>query len=406
MGGRRDHVSGGLTPRERRAPLRAYFRVAPMNHPIGRILRAALLLQTIGLLLSVGLGGGGLTLPAIAHWGGDSAVAPWCDRILLALLMAAAGSAALFRSRVGAGSTAALMGVVAVVSGYQAVPHVALEISAHATRWGLPLVLLIVFTARARGPHHDWGSRRVEALMRACVAGTFAAHGIEALTVHPTFVGLLAGTAQRLFGANLVLGGARATLRVIGTVDIVVALAVLVVPRRFEALLWYMAFWGFATAASRTMAMGWVGLGPTLLRVANGAMPLGLLLVSRSAAFTRCSSAAPRLFTEPDGLRSRGSSAAMVRGIVDTFREDHRFAAIEFRVEAPPSMQVRGPGVTDEVEDRLFERFFSRAGPRAGRPGDRARPGPGARGGGGPRRTRPGDVGALGWSPVRSDPPG
>jgi hypothetical protein len=256
-----------------------------MSRRVAQVLRIALVLQTCGLAGGVFLGGDVLFSPALVGWGVDMELAHTMDQLCAALALAAALTVLALRVRVVAALLAALMLLAATVGGLGPAPLAYLAIPAHATRWGLPLLLALApaesLGPRAVSPATD--ERRTEAILRVCIASTFAAHGLEALAMHPSFSALLQGSAARLFGADLPALAVARTLLVIGLLDLFVASAALVGPRRrIAALVWYMAIWGLITAMSRAIVFGPPGLTATLLRAANGGLPIALLLHWRS----------------------------------------------------------------------------------------------------------------------------
>ncbi|MFG0265712.1 MAG: hypothetical protein ACF8AM_11275, partial [Rhodopirellula sp. JB055] len=65
-------------------------------------------------------------------------------------------------------------------------------------------------------------------------------------------------------------------LVVIGILDILVALALLIF--RSRAAAFYMVVWGLVTAASRMTALGMDAWPETWIRIANGGVPLAILI--------------------------------------------------------------------------------------------------------------------------------
>ncbi|MGY6558936.1 MAG: hypothetical protein ACXIT9_06605 [Nitritalea sp.] len=102
--------------------------------------------------------------------------------------------------------------------------------------------------------------------LRVGLGLTFFSHGLEALYQHPHFIDYLIGTARR-FGFRLRESQAIQVLRVIGAVDVVVAVWVLVRP--WSGLMFWMAFWGFLTAFSRLTELGLEQYPQVLLRSFN-----------------------------------------------------------------------------------------------------------------------------------------
>ena len=149
--------------------------------------------------------------------------------------------------------------------------HSELTVLAHATRWGLPLVLWGMIRNLRRNPPAIRPSSPLTHLAVACTSLTFAAHGWEAWTLHPPFQDLIHGFSGVL-GVRISPAGVAAHLKVIGVMDLVLA-AVILVWRRPGIFLW-MACWGLITALSRPVIMGLEAWPELAVRVANSGLPL------------------------------------------------------------------------------------------------------------------------------------
>ena len=103
---------------------------------------------------------------------------------------------------------------------------------------------------------------------------TFVGHGIEALRHSGPFVDLMIGTVRRWTDLRLTQATAEDLLTVIGLQDLL--LAGLLLLRRWRWIAGWMAFWGIVTALSRVTAMGMDSWYETVLRLANGGVPLTL----------------------------------------------------------------------------------------------------------------------------------
>lgn len=112
-------------------------------------------------------------------------------------------------------------------------------------------------------------ARWVSLVLRVAVAGEFLGHGIFSLQGKESFIELLTG-------AGLSHQAATTLLPIIGTVDITLAVVVLVWPIR--AVLLWMAFWGFLTALARPIAGEPVW--DFVERWPNWGAPLALLLLA------------------------------------------------------------------------------------------------------------------------------
>jgi acid phosphatase type 7 len=147
------------------------------------------------------------------------------------------------------------------------VPFSSWALPAHASRMLAPLVLALWHRPGAAA----W-------LARGAVAVTFLVHGVEALALHPHFIDFILVADMRIFGLGLTQSSAETLLILIGVQDLVLALLI-VSGRDLRPVLAFAAFWGFVTAASRMVMGGQYATHLTLMRAANGGLPLVLLLL-------------------------------------------------------------------------------------------------------------------------------
>jgi len=143
-----------------------------------------------------------------------------------------------------------------------------------AVRWGAPLALILWLPWPGR-QQISW--RRVGTvlwLLRLAAAGTFSVHGYEAIRTNARFIDLIIAAGYRLLDQQVSEPTAGRILLVIGIIDI--ALALLLVTRRWRWVAFYMAAWGFITATSRVILLGPGGYPEMLLRAANGGVPLAI----------------------------------------------------------------------------------------------------------------------------------
>ena len=108
------------------------------------------------------------------------------------------------------------------------------------------------------------------------VAATFVAHGLEALQHHGKFVDLIIGSAKTWLGWSISQSDAERLLTVIGIQDLI--LVALLLLRRWLWVAGWMAFWVISTALSRMTSMGGGSWHQSLIRIANGGVPLALFL--------------------------------------------------------------------------------------------------------------------------------
>ncbi len=124
---------------------------------------------------------------------------------------------------------------------------------------------------------------RAALVLRIGASMTYFGHGIEALGLHPKFLGFIqvAGGHVGLELADV----APTMLRVIGSVDVAVAALFLRAgPRPMVA--GYMSVWATIAALARTVYAGPIGIADTLLRAPYAAAPLWLFLRWRGQSRT------------------------------------------------------------------------------------------------------------------------
>ena len=145
-----------------------------------------------------------------------------------------------------------------------------LALLAHATRWGMPLVLFIFIFCKDKT---KW-------LLPAIVFSsmTFAVHGWEAWNLNPPFQDLLYNFAA-MFGVSPGQGAVHLFLKSVGCMDIFLAIAVLFY--RKPGLFLWMAIWGFVTAFSRPLTIGFDAWPEFAMRIANCGMPAVLFAAYR-----------------------------------------------------------------------------------------------------------------------------
>lgn len=149
--------------------------------------------------------------------------------------------------------------------------HPELIPGAHAARYLAPLALCAL-------SFQTPDSRRAEWLLRVGAGATFIGHGIQALLLRAEFIDYLIAAGDKLVSVDVGESTARTALVVIGVVDVLVGIAI-VMPKRLRAVACWMAFWGFLTALSRVVYMGWGNWPELLMRVTNGAVPLTLAVL-------------------------------------------------------------------------------------------------------------------------------
>ena len=152
-----------------------------------------------------------------------------------------------------------------------------LAVPAHATRWGMFLALVFLSLRNAQS------DRIANWILRIGCALTFTIHGWEAFQLNPAFQDLLYVTCGHIDIA-LTESVCHGLLRIIGVMDLVLAISVVAVHSR-PLLLW-MACWGLITAASRPIALGLDAWPEFAMRLPNSAAPLLVLFIGLPAAFS------------------------------------------------------------------------------------------------------------------------
>jgi len=148
---------------------------------------------------------------------------------------------------------------------------------AHAVRVAAPLGL--IFLLPRSGEKLTLGIARTSIALWILLLGaaaTFVAHGLEALQHYGRFVDLIIGSAKTWLGWNVSQSNAENLLTAIGIHDLL--LAALLLLRRWRWVAGWMALWGFITAFSRVTSTGGADWHQSLIRIANGGVPLALFL--------------------------------------------------------------------------------------------------------------------------------
>jgi hypothetical protein len=154
-------------------------------------------------------------------------------------------------------------------------PYAQLALGEHAVRFLAPVAFwLCIPSAKAETFPGRW-NRHAEPILRLAAAATFAVHGYKAIQGYGPFLDLILLSDLRWSTGAVSEQLATVCLQVIGWVDLVVAAVILT--RWWPAAALYMTAWGLITAASRMTALGADYWPATILRAANGGVPLVLL---------------------------------------------------------------------------------------------------------------------------------
>ncbi len=196
------------------------------------------------------------------------------DRGAAALCLAIALAAAFGRAQRGLVLVSAWFAVLASAQTYDGgVPFAGLSMLGDATRIMLPVA---AFTVGRVSPTSWLQPEAFRWCLRAAIALTFAVHGYEAVAGHPRFVDFILTADRKLLGLDTHQANALDLMVVIGLIDIAIAASVLT-GRDSRSILLYATAWGAVTAIARVVHMEST-YPQTLLRVANGGLPLALLL--------------------------------------------------------------------------------------------------------------------------------
>lgn len=142
----------------------------------------------------------------------------------------------------------------------------------HAGRIALPVALLLLTPLPGRMQITAGAFHAAMWLVRIAAALTFVAHGLKAVYLNFIFVDYILAASQTLLGYDMAQSTAETVLRIIGYVDLLVA--ILLVAGRFRSVAVYMAAWGLITAASRVVYGGGGQYFEVLIRAANYGLPL------------------------------------------------------------------------------------------------------------------------------------
>jgi len=168
-------------------------------------------------------------------------------------------------------------------------PYAQWTLGEHAVRILGPIALILL-----GGCRWDcavcWRRSAGTVLLFIASASTFIAHGYKAIELYGPFLDLILLTDLRWTQFGLEQVTAEQTLWTIGIIDIIVAALLLLTRWRWLAL--YMAAWGVIVSLSRMTAFGTEAWPETLLRTANGGVPLVLWLMCRQTINSDAKSAA------------------------------------------------------------------------------------------------------------------
>ena len=159
-----------------------------------------------------------------------------------------------------------------------------LSIMAHATRWGLPLFIWALLFSEKHKKYSARFKRMSLYLLIICTSLTFGIHGLEAWRLNPPFQDLIYSFGA-IFNVDISSEIIHRMLKVIGAMDMILALLIIFV--RHPAVFLWMAFWGFITALSRPLTLGFDAWPEFAMRIANSALPFILFYIYKTQKQTQ-----------------------------------------------------------------------------------------------------------------------
>ena len=145
-----------------------------------------------------------------------------------------------------------------------------LTMAAHIVRFGWPLVIGLSLVLDP-----TWQSikrRDVNFFLRLFLSVTFIVHGAEALMMHPKFIDFVIVFTSKVEIFPSTEAFARASLYLIGVLDLIVGVLLVVKPSR--KVIFYMGAWGLITALSRYVYADVQGIPDVLIRAPHFCIPI------------------------------------------------------------------------------------------------------------------------------------
>jgi hypothetical protein len=158
------------------------------------------------------------------------------------------------------------------------IPFANWSIPAHALRIVTPIGLLLLIKNS-----HDFS--KAYTILILGLAVTFFTHGIEALSLHPRFIDYLLVFSNKFLSYNLQQSMAELILKIIGCLDIIMAILVIVQPK--PGIFIWMAYWGLVTASVRMVELGWNMYPELLVRASHFLIPVSLLIIRNLTVYSK-----------------------------------------------------------------------------------------------------------------------
>ena len=261
-------------------PLSAFGKDSDRRiHVAEWLMRMAVLLFALGLAVALFTRtGSAVGNVALMEWGWNHRDIFLAERISAAVLLLVAVTILLFPTTLALLFLAGVIMVEAIAAyHFGGNPFVEYTPLAHTLRYAMPLALIPLVFSRRWIPSMRWRLPAACWILRIGIAVVFVIHGLEALWLHPQFLDLIIGSAEQVFGVRVSESQAGILLRIIGVVDLLVALLLLIRP--WPVLLGWICFWGLITALSRPLSLGFGSYPEVLLRSSHILAPIALGLL-------------------------------------------------------------------------------------------------------------------------------
>jgi len=170
------------------------------------------------------------------------------------------------------------LGVSWVTQRQGGIPQANLTLPSHALRILTPIGLWLLIRNSGNYP-------KTYSILILALSITFFTHGLEALSLHPRFIDYLLAFSTKFLNYNLQQYNAEFILKTIGCLDIFMATLVLVKPK--SGIFVWMAYWGFVTASSRIVELGWGMFPEVLIRASHYLIPVVLLVMKNQIIYYR-----------------------------------------------------------------------------------------------------------------------
>jgi hypothetical protein len=252
--------------------------VNPEKNLIFRLLKFALLLQCIGVFFHL-LGGSAIETMLFMEVGMKQGNAKSVEKII-AWVFLLLGFWAFLKSNKPLLVIISIMTLLLafIIKRQGGSPFTEWSIPAHMVRILLPIGILFFNSEKKKLTLSYY-------ILLSGLVITFLTHGLEALSLHPRFLDYLILSLEHTVDWKIKQIHAENMLRIIGTMDIIVAILAVFFPKK-PVFVW-LAFWGLLTAFARVTELG-IGMYPeVLIRASHFFVPLVLLLINEKKLVKR-----------------------------------------------------------------------------------------------------------------------